>query len=205
MNVGRTATDRVQDRSVLVLGVALLAIPTVRWLATVTAGQPPTATAPEFVLIGGPATVPTVVGWRLLRDDVGSDHRRRVARWTAVGVCSLGFLAVVLIIYPAATIDDPLLALGPAASVGAGAGALVGRSEARTVSRARAAERARLSARTADREREKSAFLNALLRHHVLNAMNVVRGYAALSLETATGEDVPRLETIRDRSDADPR
>lgn len=55
--------------------------------------------------------------------------------------------------------------------------------------------------RAVERERTRMAFLNRLLRHHVLNGMNVIKGNADRLVGTVEDEAEPHLETVRSRSD----
>lgn len=55
--------------------------------------------------------------------------------------------------------------------------------------------------REVERARDRLSFLNNLLRHHVLNRMNIVQGYVDLLLEEGSA-DRERLETVRGQSAA---
>lgn len=78
-------------------------------------------------------------------------------------------------------------------TVGASAGLLVGLEGERR----RGREPGRQEARRAEAQ---FAFVNRLLRHHLLNGMAVIQGYAQLLAE-AEDEPAPELEVIRRRSD----
>ncbi|MFC7045765.1 sensor histidine kinase [Halobacteriaceae archaeon GCM10025711] len=89
------------------------------------------------------------------------------------------------------------LALG---NIGAGAGALTGITRAQAVRSARHAERARTAADLAEQERKRLRYLNHVLRHHVLNGMNVIRGHAD-RLDRQVGANHEDVEPILRRSE----
>jgi two-component system OmpR family sensor kinase len=89
-----------------------------------------------------------------------------------------------------------------AATLGAGIGSLVGVFEARAIERAVAVERERVRAEEAEAREDFFAYLNATLRHEVLNAASVVLGQADLAAAECGGEGtIPdRMETIKTRT-----
>lgn len=164
------------------------------------------ASNPFRILLGiGPGVVLLAGGVRLARGALDADLRRRVAGWTAVGAVAL------LAVYALFQLED--LASGQAVTVSAftvrvaaGVGAIggigVGVQEAKSVYNAREQERERTRREVVEREREALLFLNNVLRHHVLNGMQIIRGNA----ETLADADDPatreRAETIVERSES---
>lgn len=90
-------------------------------------------------------------------------------------------------------------ALHLGAGVGAAAGTVAGIQETRTLTREREAARERAVAAAAEAERENLVFLNNLLRHHVLNGIQIIRGNAEVLREE---HDTDCADTIVERSDA---
>jgi signal transduction histidine kinase len=147
----------------------------------------PAVFADEF-LIGLLTTVPFVVllgyaGYWLERSDLGPGRYSRVGAWTAGGTIS--FLAINLALMAVIPVD-PWIAVAWArwaVAIGGGIGVLVGVSEARAIHSAIEAERAALEAEHLESQRDLLEYLNGLLRHEVLNAANVVSGYAATLMD----------------------
>ena len=156
---------------------------------------------------GGPAAsglydVPFVVlsvallyaGYWLLRSEF--DHRRvgRVALWSLAGFVVLVAVGVWLA-GGRAGVQGTATLVADVGTVGASSGLLVGLCGER---RRRGLDREATLA--AERAEERFAFLNRLLRHHLLNGVAVVRGHAELLTEEgADREDA--VEIIRRRSD----
>ncbi|NIB99470.1 HAMP domain-containing sensor histidine kinase [Halobacterium sp. R2-5] len=144
-----------------------------------------TVFAGEFV-VGVLTTVPFVAGvayaggW-LERSAVEESRYERVWRWTIAGTAAFFLLNVALMaVLPVAS---ALLAVGWlrwAVAVGAGVGVVVGVTEARAIQQATAAERSAVRAEHLEVQRDLLDYLNSLLRHEVLNASNVISGYAEL-------------------------
>lgn len=133
-------------------------------------------TAPFVFLIG-------FAGYWLERSDLPPDRYLRIGMWTAGGTA--GFLAINLALMTVMPVD-PWTAAGWArwaVALGGGIGVLVGVSEARAVHSAIEAERAVLEAEHLESQRDVLEYLNGLLRHEVLNAANVVSGYAATLMD----------------------
>lgn len=142
----------------------------------------PTVFAGEFV-IGLLTTVPFVVllgyaGYWLERSAIEPERYPRMGVWTAVG--TVGFLAINLALMAVIPVD-PWTAVAWvrwALALGGGISALVGISEMRAIHSAIETERAVLEAEHLESQRDVLEYLNGLLRHEVLNAANVVSGYA---------------------------
>ena len=167
----------------------------------------PLVLAGEFV-VGLLTTVPFLVllgyaGYWLDRSDLDPCRYARVGVWTAGGTA--GFLAINLALMAVVPVDfwTTVAWIRWAIAVGGGIGVLVGMSEARAIHSAIEAERAALEARHLESQRDLLEYLNALLRHEVLNTANVISGYAATLMDEYPPGDRPHdySETIRDQSE----
>ncbi|MFB6194849.1 MAG: sensor histidine kinase [Haloplanus sp.] len=161
--------------SLAITGVVLAAVPAVRLAITT---SPATTVLEGFVpllLLGGV----TYAGWTYARRE-SETFTAVVTAWTLAVVA--GMIVVALWIRTLSHLRAADLSLGTllpvAVSVGAFAGFWIGRNNARW------------RERDADlrRERQRSDFLNELLRHYVLNAAQVIIGHAD-RLATRTGDD----------------
>ncbi|MWV38791.1 ATP-binding protein [Natrialba sp. INN-245] len=143
-------------------------------------------------------------GWRLERGSIGADQYGRIAGWCLAGLLALllvGGLALVVL-----TPDDRLQAVvwvHVVVTTGAFGGVAVGVLEARAIRReAEAAANAAHTDRLAH-ERELLRYLNDLLRHEVLNSVQIVRGHATMLLDGSRDDRTrTRLEAISQESDA---
>lgn len=148
-------------------------------------------------------SLPFVVGIAYLgtelSDELVSPGRYERVAWWCVGGAGV-FLSINLVL---------MLALPPtsglqvaswvrrAATLGAGSGLLIGVFEGRAIE----AEREHLRAEQAEADRELLEYLNATLRHEVLNASNVVRGHADLVATACDcGEVTDHTTTISSRA-----
>lgn len=152
---------------------------------------------------GGPALGVTYGGYWLRRSRLSVDHYPRVGAWCFGGL--FAFLAANLLVmanFPASTFTDNFGWARGAAVWGAAGGLVIGLVEARAVERARVAERAAMRAEHVETQRKMLVYLNSVLRHEVLNAANVVEGYADLLVEDHEHDDVARdrLRRIRHQS-----
>jgi signal transduction histidine kinase len=122
--------------------------------------------------------------------------------WRGAGA-GVFFLVVVRIAgmsyYSRGTADVTGFSFHLALGLGAATGTVVGIQETRTTTREREAARERAAAAAAEAERENLLFLNNLLRHHVLNGLQVIRGNAAVLREE---HDPDSARTVVERSDA---
>lgn len=84
--------------------------------------------------------------------------------------------------------------------VGAATGFLLSGHEARIVERTRLAERERVKRNHLEAEHERLTFINRLLRHNLLNGINIITGHTSLLAERFE-EVPPELETIQARCD----
>jgi signal transduction histidine kinase len=131
------------------------------------------------------------------------ERYRRVVGWCVGG--AVGFLlvnlAILLSLLPFAALWVVRWLLFAAVS-GAVGGVLVGVTEARAVQRAVEHQRAVSRAEQAEEHEAWLDYLNALLRHEVLNSANVVQGVSDVAREETDDPAVERwLEVIERRSD----
>jgi signal transduction histidine kinase len=135
-------------------------------------------------------------GLRLRRDGFDPAANRRIAVWAVSGAAftaATSLLTVLIRVGGGHVVEDPGFDLLVSAAVGALAGVAVGRYAAR-------AER---EAREARRARDAFEFINGMLRHELLNGVNVIGAYAdELARRTDGGEgDVGGdIEAIRGAS-----
>lgn len=123
---------------------------------------------------------------------------QRVGLWY-VGGLSI-FVIINLIIMITITPDSgfEFLSWGRwAMTIGAGIGLLIGVFEARSVKKAIEAERERVRAEEAENKNEMLKYLNATLRHEILNSTSIITGYADLALsEQDTNESISNKLSI---------
>jgi hypothetical protein len=127
----------------------------------------------------------------------------RVFAWAVAGTVVISVLAVgILYIGSSRGVagHELVSAITVSTAWGAAVGLLVGVLEARSIEVTHGAERARSQAREEQQQRATVEHLNALLRHNVLNAANVIEGTTDDLLQDADGERRDRLRTIRSRS-----
>ena len=156
-------------------------------------GVPPTAVGlydVPFVLL---SVALLYAGYWLLRSDF--DHRRvaRVALWSLAGFATLLAIGVWLSGGLGVDLRGSVALVLDVGTVGASSGHLVGLCGER---RRQLDQEAGVAA---ERAEERLAFLNRLLRHHLLNGVAVVHGHAELLTEE--GPSPEAIEIIRRRSD----
>lgn len=151
----------------------------------------------EIALLGGFSFVLVYAGYWLASSQF---DRRRIwwaGLWTLIGLT--GILAIVVLVNSMQLISGERLSeptfiqtILLAAGGGAIAGLLIGISTVKET----------VEAQRAERQRDTLLFVNELLRHNVLNGMQVVKGNAEL-LEGHVDEDgEPLLETTNERAES---
>jgi signal transduction histidine kinase len=131
-------------------------------------------------------------GFRLRDDGYGPAANRRIAGWTLAGAAftaTTSGLTILIRIGEGRVVEEPTFDLLVSAAVGALAGVVAGRYAARAAHEAREAERAR----------DAFEFINGMLRHELLNGVNVIGAYAdELDRRTDSEDDTDRdIEAIR--------
>ena len=128
----------------------------------------------------------------------------RVWWWTVAGTAaSFGLNVALMAVFPTLSTLFAIAWLRWAVAVGAGLGVVIGVTEARAIQQATEAERSAVRAEHLETQRDLLDYLNSLLRHEVLNASNVISGYADL-LQAEHEEGTPGYEyseTIRRKSE----
>lgn len=165
-----------------------------------------TSNSPETVWVAGLVTsLPFVLGivytgrW-LPGSFVSVSRYRRVGSWCIGGLSAFSLINIVIMVTMPPDSGLILVSWGRwAASLGAGVGLLVGVFEARGIEQAVEAERERVRAEEAEAKEELLAYLNATLRHEVLNTASVIVGHAnhAAAEYDGTGPIPDSMETIR--------
>lgn len=151
------------------------------------------------------AAVLTVSAWGVVgTSDLPGPWMERAVLWAVGGVAL--FTSIVGFIIAVGPAESPSTVINYGslgASLGCATGVLVGTIEARSIHRAR--ESARLTAETAraTAERQRLDQLNAILRHEVLNGVNIIQGQADMVAERCRDRpDVHHgLETVQRRAD----
>lgn len=152
------------------------------------------------MLIGTALTLPlngAIVfgGYWLSRRGYSLERCLRIAAWVVAGiVCFTLMNLALMVIIPPENLWYAIGWLRWAITTSGAIALLIGIVEARAIEREVAAEQAALEAEYVDAQRAWLDYLNALLRHEVLNNANVIGGYASVLLED---EDVP--DSARDQ------
>lgn len=137
----------------------------------------------EF-LVGVVTTLPFVfalgyAGVRLPGSDLDPARYERIRRWVVGAAAASVLFNLVLVAVIGVTSTGMFVAwVRWSVAVGAGLGLAVGVSEARAIQRSVDAARAEFRAEQAASQRDFLDYLNGLLRHEVLNAIQVVAGNA---------------------------
>lgn len=155
-------------------------------------------------------------GYRLARSEIEPTRYGRIVAWFlsgAIGV--LGVTLATMLIFPWTSLVGTVLWAHFAITAGAVAGFAIGTVEARAIQREVEATAAAVRADQLAEEREVLTYLNALLRHEVLNSTQIIGGNASLLLKDVAdvhdhdhnhGHDHDRrrerLETIERESEA---
>jgi signal transduction histidine kinase len=190
-----TIPDEAAGWTVAALGLALVGVGAAYYavapdptLFTVTVASLPGAT--------------TAVGWAGVRRwGVEAEFQPRLLRWAAVGGGVLGGLVLLVFLVQGGPLFELVPLLQFMTGVGTTGGVAIGVNEVRSVRAAREAERARVSAEHVREERDRLRFLNNLLRHNVLNKINVVQAYTRDVAERHDGEFDDELQTALTQSE----
>lgn len=171
----------------------------------VAADTPELLLTPNYLVSFG-VTLPFVAGIAYGARYLGTEpfpveRNRRILGWcVAVTLLWLGINLLTLLVLG---FTSPLVVVAwvrGTVAFGVGVGLVVGIMEARAVTQAVAAEQARLQAEHTARQRDLVDYVNSLLRHEVLNGINVIAGHAQLLAET-DGDHATHVDPILRRSD----
>lgn len=129
-------------------------------------------------------------GYWLPKTTISVHRYPKIGLWTLAGTLVLGSFSVLTgtLFFP----DLPWAQIGSVrwgVAIGSGVGFLIGGLNARAIERAVDAERASIRAEASEQHREFLDYMNALLRHEVLNTANVIAGYAGLLEERLDADD----------------
>lgn len=130
--------------------------------------------------------------------ELGDNRYVRIAAWFAGGIAvSLGINLLLMLGLPPDSLFQAVSWVRWGSSLGGGVGLAIGIFEAQGIERAVDAERERIRAEAAESEEELLEYLNATLRHEVLNAATVLNLHADLIRQECTTDTVAdRAETI---------
>ena len=151
----------------------------------------------EISLLGGFSFVLVYAGYWLASSRFGGRRLWWAGLWTLIGLT--GILAIVVLVNSLQLVRGRPLSQPTfvqtillAAGGGAIAGLLIGVSTVKET----------VEARRAEQQRDALMFVNELLRHNVLNGMQVIKGNAELLDEHVSEEGQPLLETTHERSES---
>lgn len=204
---GVELTDRppTQCLSILVaISLVLVATLAVETLVQILAPGPVSGAFWLGVMTNVPIYVGVIVGTiNLKRSSIDSRYYPRVTRWSAGGAVALAVLVGIFAPAMYTAWLDRLSVVRWSLSVGLGGGFLAGYYSTRIVKQRVETERALVRAEEATERQELLEYLNALLRHEVLNATNVVHGRAVILEEDLDGDSVPmeHLDVIQRQAD----
>ena len=142
-------------------------------------------------------------GYRIEQSALPDDRYPRIGKWFAGGM-TLFFLvnAPMIVVWHPGTVQGAVGWARISIAMGGIGGVIFGSIEARAIQRELAAERASVRAEEAETQRQWFDYMNALLRHEVLNTTQVITGFAAKNLNGKDlADDVQSdLETIHQRA-----
>lgn len=147
------------------------------------------------ILMSLPAAGLLVVGgYKLPQSPVTEGYYPRLLTWTFAGAVVFGGFSVITgVTFFPEMFWAQVGSVRWGVSVGSGSGFLIGFLIARGIEQRVEAERAAVRAEEAEHKQEILEYLNALLRHEVLNTANVINGHATL-LESTLGESAAQRE-----------
>jgi len=186
------------------LGCLLFAAAAVTAALTASAAVRQSISTPEVALVSlklavllAPSLALLWIAWRM-----DADRSADVVWWgvlVGAAVTAASLVTGIEYLEPTAATTYPLLVqVLTGASVGCLLGVIIGGHE--TDARANAAKAAE-NAQVARERREDFVFLNQLLRHHVLNAVTIIRGRAGLLEDELEDDESAHVTAIRQRSD----
>jgi len=158
--------------------------------------------AVDLVLVGGAGLGLWYGGyWHATRSLV-EEHLDRLLGWLVGGTALFVLIGVVSLYMGSSTVETSELAnsIHATASVGLAAGLLVGTVQASAIASAEAAARATAQAEAIRAEQRRLSELNDLLRHYVLNGVNVIDGYASELRPVVPTADQAALDAIERRA-----
>lgn len=157
----------------------------------------------ELVSLTGWASAVVIAGYWFSRRGLRAEQLWRIATWCLVTMALMtafvGYI-VVNVSLGGGWLPDPTFTLLLGANVGAGVGVLLGWQRVRAIETVKRRERRETRTELLERQTRILTHLNSHLRHHMLDTVTVVDGYADL-LESHVDEDGHRhLGPIRERN-----
>lgn len=186
------------------IGVALVGAAAAYGVALKTTAEGLFYPLADFLLVVALASTVAYSGYWLGQSDIANPQLWKIAISVGLGIILMATLMAWQLLAQlrmGGTIQAPMGALVLTQAVGAVVGLLFGVyhvQAVRTARRARRAERAASEAREANQQLE---FLNHLLRHHLLNGVQVIQSYATLLSDSVDEDGRSHLDVIERRSD----
>lgn len=191
--------ERWWSRSLLVLGSALVvgSLWHLAALDSIASGH----AAIVFALTAGPGLALLYAGRWYQRPDAPGHQAPRIAAWLVATTLVFVLVSVVSLVVGSRTVTavEALEVVHLSGSVGLVVGVVVGTVQATSIENARAAARAEAEAEALRDEQERVARLNSLLRHYVLNGVNIIDGYAG-ELRADRVDEATAVGHIRERA-----
>lgn len=134
--------------------------------------------------------------------DLDYEHYLRIGLWMLLSTALLLSLGVIILFLGSETVlpHELLVVLQVNLGFGLLAGLLFGTIRSLTIQKTRAAARAEAEAEALESERRRMAELNGLLRHYILNAINVIVGHASLIAESGDAAQSQSGEVINSQA-----
>ncbi|MFP8951999.1 ATP-binding protein [Natrialbaceae archaeon A-arb3/5] len=157
-----------------------------------------------FATVGVPSLGLAWGGYRVSRSEIEPRRYGRIVAWCLGG--SVAFLAVnvpSMVLFPWYGLEGTVAWIHFSLTSGAVGGFTVGYVEARAIQREVETTSAAVRTDQLADEREVLMYLNDLLRHEVLNSVQIINGHATLLLEESVDDEMcTHLETISRESEA---
>lgn len=153
----------------------------------------------DLVLIGG-AAIALLYGWYWhVRNPLPADRYPRILAWIVTGSILLVGVGVIVLYIGSWTVEvqELIEAVHLMGATGLVAGLLFGTVEAERVETARAITEAETRAEALRAENERMDRLNDLMRHYLLNSVNVITGNASMLRSEVPPSEVEKLDRIQ--------
>ncbi|MFP4590178.1 MAG: sensor histidine kinase [Halobacteriales archaeon] len=195
-----------RDREVvalIVLGSVVLVTGAAHAAYTSTAGVDTLHLVIDGIVFVGGGFALLYGAWWYARHDLESTSARRVVGWcTLAAAFAVGFAITSLYVGSESVTPGELAEVAHiASSVGLVAGALLGMLEGVAMEQSSRAARQRARADLLEEERQHLEELNDLMRHYILNGVNIVDGYAERLRATGSPPDRDAIEVIQTQTD----
>ncbi|MFB6108380.1 MAG: hypothetical protein ABEJ82_06015 [Haloplanus sp.] len=158
----------------------------------------------SMLMVGGSGATLLYGGYRHVSDPFDSERYPVIAGWMAATTVLFVGVSVVTLYSGSRTVRPVELerVVHIAASVGVATGLFVGSTHADALRNAEAASRSEAEAAALAAEQERLERLNELLRHYILNGMNVIQGYSAQLRDDVPPGHHAKLDVIEERTAA---